>query len=577
MRWASIVPNEFYKLFLKFSYVNDPQIRSDVFSILMSLLFKYENIELLKKASEWLMDNILIEDKLEENRDIAIRHYATSIIRKAESLGLIDFNTASKYLPPFNSKSLFIELSEEALSGTYMGGYSGISYDLGRYVLIDHITGALPNNIGGTDKQYKKLISKIAENQPEFADISSEQFVLSAAFAFIKKCGWNEKEFEYYNDADKKVYGVDCAICRSHSPKTHGEQSPIMTVCEKYIWQARNYISGFLSEHLMYADDDGNFFINDYGLLDDFIIPSLEFDQIDPESVVDAYPWHIPEEESVIISSKTNSKEDLSNLIQKLPSVTWKDWIQIDNCNHRYPVNSEELIALSGYSCFESSAGIETNLYICSILIATSDIDNFIKKLNESTDLSDTVANPPDWRGGCKAYCYISPQEICWMPWKKRYNSSNVDCFPELQIHSAVDDCTYNCIQYGDVCYQLPSYFVRELLEITDTTGYQFYDGDKKVKAVNISVGEKWRTQQSYLFVDKELIKKAEDKGFTLVWIMREHRCENAKARELFGDFYAEKDQSYVGYFKNDEFVSSKIILNGKEDMDNIFAELLDL
>lgn len=579
MRWASIVPNEFYKLFLKFSDVNDPQIRSDVFSILMSLLFKYENLELLKNASEWLMQNVLEIDKLEKNRDISIRHYATSIIRKAQLLGLFDIQTASKYLPPFNSKSHFIELSEEALSGTYMGGYSGISYDLGRYVLIDHITVVLPDTIGEIDKQYTDLVSKIAKNQPAFADISSEQLILSAAFAFITKCGWNEKEFEYYNDTDKKMYGVDCAISRSYSPKTHGEQSPIMTVCEKCVWQARNYISGFLSEHLMYSDDDGNSFITDYGLLDDFIIPSLEFDQIDPKSMVDAYPWHIPEEKSVIVSDKSNSREELSNIIRELPSITWEKWIQLDNINHRYPINSEKLIAINGYSCFESLAGIETNLYICSVFLNANDVDEFINQFNNSCNLSNTVLNPSDWRGGCNAYCYISPQEICWMPWKKRYDSSNIDYFPKLKIYSTVDNCTYNFIEYGDVSYKIPSTFVRGLLEITDTNGYQFYDCRKQVKAINVSVGEEWHTQQNYLLVDKEFLKKAEEKGYSLVWIMREHRFDNGKAREKFGDFNTEKDQSYVGYFKNGEFVSSSIILkeNEKENKDNIFSELLDL
>ena len=38
MEWAHLVPEEFYRLFLKFSSVNDPQIKSDLFSILMCLM-----------------------------------------------------------------------------------------------------------------------------------------------------------------------------------------------------------------------------------------------------------------------------------------------------------------------------------------------------------------------------------------------------------------------------------------------------------------------------------------------------------------------------------------------------------
>ena len=37
MQWARVAPDEFYKLFIKFSDVNDPQVRADIFSILMCL------------------------------------------------------------------------------------------------------------------------------------------------------------------------------------------------------------------------------------------------------------------------------------------------------------------------------------------------------------------------------------------------------------------------------------------------------------------------------------------------------------------------------------------------------------
>ena len=554
MKWSLQAPDEFYKLFLKFSSVNDPQIRSDIFAILMSLLFDDENTELLNNAAKWLMENILEPDKIEENRDIAIRHYSTSIVRKALSLGIVDSETASKYLPPFDPIANDIALSEEALAGTYMGGYGGISYDLGRYVLIDHITGVFPYHSREAEKQYEKLIENIAINKSAFAGISSSQFILSAAYGFITMCGWNE-EFRYRVVDGRKIRGVDWAITGSHRPKTHGSQSPMMTICEKYVWQARNYISGYLADRLMCVDDDGAFCADDYGLLDDFLIPALEIGQIDPDSVNDLYPWHIPERDTVIVSGNPRTQDDVTYAVQGSPDIAWKEWIQLDNTNRQYPIDGDKLIALCGYSCFEGSAGVETNLYMSAILIATSDVDSFIKDLNEDSDLSYRVANPPDWTGGCSVYCYVTPKEMCWMPWKKRYDSSNAYDFPELKIHSAVDKCTYNFIEYGDVYYELPSAPIREILKITNTDGYLFYDCDKQVKAASVMVGEKWRTQQSYLLADKTLLQDLEQSGNTLVWIMREDRRENGKARERFGDFYAEKDCSYVGFFRNEEFV----------------------
>ena len=559
MKWSRQAPNEFYKLFLKFACVNDPQIRSDMFSILMSLLFEDENTELLNNVAKWLMENILAPGKIEENRDIAIRHYSTSIIRKAVSLHIVDSETASRYLPPFVPTTNNIALSKEALAGTYMGGYGGISYDLGRYVLIDHITGVLPEHNRKAEKQYEKLIDNIAREQPGFDGISTTQFILSAAHEFIAMCGWNEG-FCYHEVDGERIRGVDWAISGSHRPKTHGSQSPIMTICEKYVWQARNYIGGFLADRLLYVGDDGASYVDDYGLLDDFVIPALEMGPIDPESVNDLYPWHIPERDAVIISGRPTSQEDVKCAVQASPDVTWKEWVQINNINRKYPIDGDELIALSGYSCFESSAGLETNLYLSAVLIAASDVDCFIKELNEDFGSRHSVANPPDWKGGCSIYCYVTPKEMCWMPWKKRYDSSNTYEFSNLEIHSAVDECTYNFTKYGDVCYELPSTPIREALKITNTDGYLFYDGNKRVKAACVMVGEKWRTQQSYLLTNKELLRDLEQGGNTLVWIMREDRRENGKAKERFGDFYAEKVCSYVGFFRNEEFTVTRIL-----------------
>lgn len=53
--------------------------------------------------------------------------------------GVITSKEADNYLPPFNATSTYIELSEEALKGTRMSGYKGITYDLSRYVLIDYL------------------------------------------------------------------------------------------------------------------------------------------------------------------------------------------------------------------------------------------------------------------------------------------------------------------------------------------------------------------------------------------------------------------------------------------------------
>ena len=560
MKWAQLAPVEFYKLFLKFSSVNDPQIRSDIFSILMSLLFEDENQSLIKEATDWLLTNILAPDKIQENYDISIRYYSCAIVQKAISLGLFDMKEAKSFLPPYKPVGNYILLNKDALSGTRMGGYSGIDYDLARYVLIDHFTSCFSDYDRRVKNQYVKLIKQIAKEQPEYKGISTDQFIISAAFAFVTQCGWNEKEFQYYDEEKEKASGVDCAISSSYHSATHGSQSRVMTICEKYVWQARNFISGFLSERLLYCDDDEVIFVSDYGLLDDFIIPAQELNQIDPDNIPEDHPWHIPEKEVVILEGQYNSKEDVINSIIKSPDIEWVKWLFINNDANRYRVESSNLAALEGFSCFYGPAGVKTCLFISSLLISADDLDMFLDILTNDSVLADRISNPADWRGGICSSCYITPKEVCWFPWKKRYNSRLVDDFPQLSIQSAVDKCCYNFEDYGDVYYELPSYPIRKLLSITNSDGYLFYDNKKKVKAEYCIVGEKWRTFQDYLLVDKdELFTKVEEIGCNILWIMREYRREDGMSKEKYGEFYAEKDYCYVGFFKNGEFITTQI------------------
>ncbi len=553
MKWARQVPEEFYNLFLMFSSVNDPQVRSDMFAILMSLLLESENTKLISTAANWLIQNVLALDKIEENRDLAIRYYSTSIVRKAESMGLLSSESVSNYLPPFYVSTNNIALNKDALAGTYMGGYGEITYDLGRYVLVDRITNVFRDYGKQTDNQYEMLIKKISESQPEFANITPVQLILSAAYEYILLCGWNE-EYRYIESDGNKVLGIDWAIRRSHRPQTHGSQSPVMTICEKYVWQARKYILGFLADRMKYFNDGQACYVDDYALLDEFIIPSMETEKLNPDNPSDQNPWHVPEMDSVVISGNPCSKDDVIKSIQSSPNITWERWIQINNSKRQYPINGDTLIALCGYSCFEGSSGVETNIYMSTIQLPICKIDSFIEDLKASPHLTHSLTNPSDWKGGCSSYCYISPKEVCWMPWKERYDSSNTSEFPDYEIYSTVDKCTYNSTEFGDVNYELPSAPIRDVLKVVNTNGSLFYDCNNQIKAASIWVGEPWRTQQSYLLVDKTLLQLMEQNGNTLLWFMREDRRESGKIKERFGDFYSDKDCSYVGFFRNDKF-----------------------
>lgn len=561
MVWARITPEEYFKLFLKFSNTNDPQIKSDLFSILMCLVHDVSNQEFTRITSNWVMDNILAPDKIEANRNIAIRYYSIAIIKKAIFDGIFTDDEVKTYLPPYHSKSNNIPLNKDALSGTRMGGYKAIDYDLARYVLIDPFTSKFSSYRRKTDDQFEKLISDIVTDHPEYSGMNTDQFILSMAYAYVLQTGWNEAEFYNLNKdgtGENIIGGPDISITRTYFPATHGSMSRVMSVCEKYVWQARNEIAGFLSDRLLFGDDAIE--LTDYGMIDDFIIPSHDIAQINPDDIPEDRPWYIPEPTIAILDLKNTTQLEVVNSVRNAPYINWEKWIFVNNEDARYQVADNDLIAMDMTSCFFGSAGVKTTLFVNSIVVDEDKLPDFIEALIKASQKSARIANPTDWYGGVEASCYITPKEICCFPWKSRYDSDNVEDFGDFNISCAVDECCHNSHEYGDICYYLPSGIIRNILDIVDTDGYLYKNSKHKTVAEYTIAGEKWRTYQSYLLVSKDqLFEKLKQIGKTMVWVMEERRSESGLSREKYGEFSVDRTNCFVGYISSGNFVTAEL------------------
>ena len=125
---------------------------------------------------------------------------------------------------------------------------------------------------------------------------------------------------------------------------------------------------------------------------------------------------------------------------------------------------------------------------------------------------------------------------------------------------SAIDKCSYSSQEYGDIHYYMPSATLRTLLGITDTNGYQYYN-NCNIVAEYSKVGERWRTSQEFVLVGKDcLMQKLKEKGLTLILLMQELRKETGNAKERYGDFYAERRQYIISYYKDDRIVFEKML-----------------
>ena len=123
-------------------------------------------------------------------------------------MGILDEQTVAEYMPPYTVTGNSIALNKDALSGTRMSGYSAIDYDLSRYVLVDHIESDFNSYLQRNTKQFDNLVSAVIAEQPEYAGMTVEKFIISAAYAYILEMGWSEQEF-YNVDEDESGEGIE--------------------------------------------------------------------------------------------------------------------------------------------------------------------------------------------------------------------------------------------------------------------------------------------------------------------------------------------------------------------------------
>ena len=561
MRWALLCPEEYYKLFEKFATVNDPQIRNDIFAIMMCLVYQTNNKEVTEKAYKWISQNVLALDKIDYNRQISIRYYAMAIAHKANMMQLIDVNELNQLLPPYAVHNNDILLNREALNSDRMRGYSEIHYDLSRYVLVDNIEHNFDYYKDSQRKLMDDFINKICSQHFKISKrITLEQFIISAAYAYIENMGWNESTFcnREKDKNDHYIGGIDKDISGTYWPADHGLQSNVMTVCEKYVWFARNEIYGFLCDRFQMPNST---YIEDYSLLDDFINPMQEKENSDNECSLDLTKWFLPEITAVFANDALTSAEEIINSIKNAPSITWEKWLISDN-SPNCQVNTKNAVALYGYNYFNDEY-IDTCLTFCALVIDDKNLTQFLKLLKQQ-DLLLRVNNIHDLIGSIDSKCYLTPKEVCWFPWKKHTDSYIVEEI-NLNIHCAVDECCYNLLGVGDCYMYIPSTYIREKLSIVDLNETRLINNLGEVKAEYCVAGESLRTEQHYLWIDiDELNKKLYKDHKMLVWIMKDYRQENSLSKEKFGDFYAETNKLYVGYFKNNKLIVESLSTSHK-------------
>lgn len=645
MKWALAQPSEYFKLFEHTNITNDLQMQEDLFAIAMGTVYMIEKGNpCLKAFGDWVISNVFAPDKICTIYSCAIRYYSRAIVERCYAFDEISEEDVEKSRPPYNTKGA-IYLQCEATSGTRMGGFGPIDYDLSRYVLCDPIDRMFFENYNShnttdeddyacyfSEKEINKIMTEeeivlkencilklneiqlnhrerrqswdnikfmiVAEEDEELGEkittinpesptdmydeetdrflsdharildmesLEPNQFVLSAAYAYILKQGWNNEEFYGHPNGDKpgEVIGADIAIMRQYHPATHGSKSNIMTFCEKYTWCARNTILGYLSDRLPFKDfERPAAFLNDYGLLDDFPNPVQELYQDDPDRIMERTSWFVPEDLSPLLN-ESSIEVDIRDWIINAPPPDFEKWIVIKDFDHEiiHEKGTNEWVSLYSYNSISNALGGESIMWISSGLIPNAQFKYLQNDLiNQKEFVVRALDNPEDMHATTETQCYITPKEICWMNWKNEcYGKipvisidTNTGEFCNYAIEKVVEKCTANYPEYGDVYYKMPSRIMREMLGICDGDGYKYYNSEKQLEAFYFEAGKKWYDSQSFLCVDgKKLPELLEHLNYKIFWIVRLLREATPKAREKYPNLYSQNDKSWMVWFED--------------------------
>ncbi len=536
IKWAIAQPEEFYKLFEHFSVVNDIQAKTDIFAIAMSVTYVCrKNPAYLKAISQWIYHNVFQYGKIKNMQNAAIRYYSRAIVECAFSQGIITSTQIIKCRPPYRIGSSFIPFAPEATTGTKMGGYKTMDYDLARYVLCDPL-----NRMFLSNRDYAIEIDELVRKYGrmyQLPDLTSEKWVLGSAFGLVKAAGWCEDIF-YGKPNGGKVgenLGLDIAICRQFRPATHGSMSQIMSITEKYIWCAKMELLGYLADRLPYHGyENDNDYVGDYGQLEDYVNPYQELCQIDVDKVMEETEWILPEELISAIDGCDYSKEGIQKWILESPIPTFEKWINIQN----------GAVTLFGSHCVSNETqGVTTMMWISSGLIKKGTVSALVKMLKER-DFSAELINAADILAYPTSDCYVSPLEVCWFEWKDEHDSELV--YGNNVLYKNVAKCTCEIQGKGETEYEMPSRKIRKLMGIVSGDGYHYYNDEGVEIASYRDAGERYGDSQHMLLANEEIfISKVYELGFQPVWIIRVLKEISNKTRERF-NFYADRDETFL-------------------------------
>jgi len=427
------------------------------------------------------------------------------------------------------------------------------------------IKTSIPKKKVQYSKKAEAFLKKYAQ-ECEVENISPRQLTTAACIYYLKKIGWNEKQFYGKPNGGKpgEVLGADIAIIRAHGPATHGGRSSISSFAEKYVWCFVYEFIGHLADILEYYYEypEKHYFVNDYSRI--FDLPSNP-----AQELLDTYLDSNTANRRFFLPNDLSSepqhlgKDRLTNLqswINVAPTPDFSQWIlpEKEQITRIYGSSDSPWLLLQLFSSItEPQTQGDSLVWINSFVLPVEDLKLLLRDCSlKTTKIKQFVKESINREGRLiTEVSYLTPFDVLWMPWLEEdlediHYSFNNNRLIQYKTYNTILRGHYHSFEGevpGERSYTLPSKMIRNLLEIKKGTSVKFCNQDNSLEGFVYDCGTSFRDSQKMLFVKKdELLKKLKDNQYAIFWTIRLSRRSSMHALEEFPKMRDENDMHWV-------------------------------
>lgn len=399
--------------------------------------------------------------------------------------------------------------------------------------------------------------------------INPHQFSIGFGVEYIKKMGWNEVEFYGSPIGGKpgEILAVDISITRKYYPSTHGSQSSIMSIAEKYTWCAVHEMIGYLADRLpfYYYGDYGKIknYVDDYSRILDIPNPVQELTGLSFDKVRAETGWYIPNDLSPTMDEyKDDNPDEVKGWIKDAPYPDIYRWIASENdkmTNVRDYLEGSWTCLFNYSRITEPLTRCDSQIWIESFLVSNDDYEILRKDCKDNKLLEKHFIHDHNNYSSPNTDTYMDPSALCWMNWiEDSYGKIDItttfNCKPkEYAVFKCLSEVTCKSAEGSEVSFTMPSKMMRDLLRIQEGDGWDYFNYEKKLSAFFAIVGTAYRESQTLLYADTNTLKQVlDDNQLRMFWNVRISRVPSLKTSDKYKGLFHSKDKYWLMFDNGD-------------------------